>query len=95
VVPSTGDSPQDEWRIKHNSVTSELVALRQLVTAFRLVKGRREMTLRALLADLRNFAHMGLLILRMVRVSPASPLAHYLGITAKTLKKHREQDTNK
>jgi hypothetical protein len=95
VVPSTRDSPQDEWRLKHNNLTSALVALRQLVMALRLVKGRREMASKASPADLRNFAHMGLIILRMVRISPPSPSAHYQRITAKTLNKDREQYTNK
>jgi hypothetical protein len=95
AVPSTGDSPQDKWWLKHNAVTSALVAIRQLVAALRLVKGRKEMASRASLANLQNFSRMGLLILRMVRVSPASPLAHYQKITAEMPNEHREEITSK
>jgi hypothetical protein len=95
VVPSTCNSPRDEWQIKHNTVTLGLVALRQLVAAMRLVKWRREMASRASPAELRNFSKLGLAILRMVKIDPANPAAPCQNIMAKTLNHPREQDNSK
>jgi hypothetical protein len=72
-----------------------IVALQQLIAALRLVKGRREMAMRASHADLQNFSRLGLLILRMVRVTPPTATALARRITANFLNERREEDTNK
>jgi hypothetical protein len=56
MVPSSGDSPEDERRLKHNALTSAMVALQKLVKAW------KEMAMRASPAALRNFSELGLIV---------------------------------
>jgi hypothetical protein len=95
MVPSSGDSPQDKKQLKHNTVTLAILALRQLIAALKLVKGRREMAMRLLHANLQNFLQLGLLILRMVWVTPPTAMAPPGRIMAKFLNERREEENNK
>jgi hypothetical protein len=54
------------YRLKYNTVTSAMVALRQIVTALRLAKGRKEMVGRATPAKLADFVLDGETLLIMV-----------------------------
>ncbi|PLW26227.1 hypothetical protein PCANC_22426 [Puccinia coronata f. sp. avenae] len=68
---NTRDSPQEQYQIKHNCLASALVALRQLMAALRLVRGRREMASRASPADLNKFVRGGQILLQMIRCTRA------------------------
>jgi hypothetical protein len=94
MVRSSGDSPEDNRQQKHNTLTLGLVALQRLVVALRLVKAWKEMAMRASPAALRNFLELGLIILRMVRVTPPTAMAPPGRITSGTLRASRKCDNN-
>ncbi|PLW06742.1 hypothetical protein PCANC_28647 [Puccinia coronata f. sp. avenae] len=76
--PDSKTSPQEMYRLKLNTLTSALVALRQIVAALWLVKGQQEMAKRATFAKLVDFVCDSCLLVRMLNGSPlgleSSPL---------------------
>jgi hypothetical protein len=65
------NSPQEMYRLKLNTLASALVALRAIVAALRLVKGRKEMAKRATLARLVDFVCESRSLARMLQGSPS------------------------
>jgi hypothetical protein len=89
------DSPQELFRLKHNSVGSANVALRQIVAALRLVKTRRDMALRATPARLADFVSYSRLLLRMMNGSPSGlELFTLPGLDWASILDGPEEDTN-
>ncbi|PLW37277.1 hypothetical protein PCASD_09426 [Puccinia coronata f. sp. avenae] len=76
--PRSKNSPQELFRLKHNSLASAMGALRQITAALRLVKGRKEMATKATLKQLTNFFCESHSLVRMMKGSPlgleSSPL---------------------
>ncbi|PLW28759.1 hypothetical protein PCANC_21783 [Puccinia coronata f. sp. avenae] len=89
------NSPQELFRLKHNSVGSANVALQQIVAALRLVKTRREMASRATPASLADFVSYSRSLLRMMNGLPSGLEPFMLpGLDWASILDGPEEDTN-
>ncbi|PLW28114.1 hypothetical protein PCANC_27951 [Puccinia coronata f. sp. avenae] len=97
--PCSKDSPQEIYRLKYNTLASAMVALRQIVAALQLLKGRKEMTAKATPAKLADFVCDPHTLVKMMQGLPSglecSPLPELAWASASDSPKEENDDSQK